>query len=201
MMHNKNIKKKIIVARDSQHLVKLVNEEIELHGNNCCLNHIVTSKVTDMSWLFDGTSFNGDIDLWDVSNVINMRSMFSKTFFNQDISRWDVSSVTNMCNMFAHSSFNRDIGQWNVSNVTNMDFMFANSVFNQDIFNWRPSKLITKENIFSGSAAGQENKVPYWALADIEFIPNVIEAYHLSVHLTNSLILEGAKADGKHVKI
>ena len=38
--------------------------------------------------------FNGDISLWDVSNVTNMSGMFYESKFDGDISDWDVSKVT-----------------------------------------------------------------------------------------------------------
>jgi len=45
--------------------------------------------------MFNGaTSFNGDINSWDVSNVNNMFNMFnSATSFNQDLSGWCVSLI------------------------------------------------------------------------------------------------------------
>ena len=86
------------------------------------LSTVVTTLVTDMSGIFDGTNLNGDISSWDVSNVTNMSSMFNgASDFNQNISIWDVSNVTIMGGMFneAHS-FNQDISSWDVSNVTIM---------------------------------------------------------------------------------
>jgi surface protein len=48
-----------------------------LLGNDGNFNWIDTSKITSMTQLFYGDSyFNGDISLWDVSNVRYMGSMF-----------------------------------------------------------------------------------------------------------------------------
>ena len=40
------------------------------------LNFIDTSKITDMSWLFEYISCNFDISNWDVSNVIDKSYIF-----------------------------------------------------------------------------------------------------------------------------
>ena len=78
----------------------------------------------------------GFTSFWDVSNVTNMSSIFRGNQFNGDISNWDVSNVTNMSYMFFDSKFNKDISNWNVSNVTNMRGMFIGSQFKGDIYNW-----------------------------------------------------------------
>jgi surface protein len=59
------------------------------------------SVMTDMSSMFYGTQFNGDISNWDVSNITNMADMFRQANnFNQDLSEWDISNVTNTVDMF-----------------------------------------------------------------------------------------------------
>ncbi|MGY8887112.1 MAG: BspA family leucine-rich repeat surface protein, partial [Flavobacteriales bacterium] len=85
-----------------------------------------TSGITDMGGMFGGT-FNQDISSWDVSNVTDMSYMFAGTSFNQDISTWDVSNVTLMSHMFAGTIFNQPIGNWDVSNVTDMSYVFSGS--------------------------------------------------------------------------
>ncbi|MBC6427090.1 MAG: BspA family leucine-rich repeat surface protein [Ekhidna sp.] len=58
------------------------------------------SGVTDMFGMFAQSSFNGDINEWDVGNVMDTSYMFSKAgLINVDISGWDVSNVTNMQTM------------------------------------------------------------------------------------------------------
>ena len=58
-------------------LEDIIKQKIESEGNECDLNDIDTSNITDMSWLFNDIEFNGDISKWDVSNVKNMDNMFS----------------------------------------------------------------------------------------------------------------------------
>ena len=71
------------------------------------------SSVTDMGWLFGGSSFNQEIGDWDVSNVTDMDCMFLWCPFDQDISGWDVGNV------IACSAFNSGLNTSFMPNFTN----------------------------------------------------------------------------------
>ena len=142
-------------------LLKLCRDETVYLGD------IDTSKITDMSALFQGDlsdsnreKFSG-IEYWNVSNVKNMSCMFANTDFNQDIGSWDVSNVTDMSHMFDGSSFNQDISSWDVSNVENMSGMFSyssflHSSFNQDISSWDVSNVTNMSSMFHESSFNQD---------------------------------------------
>ena len=134
--------------KTKEELKDIINQKIESEGNKCNLNDIDTSNITDMSYLFLESDFNGDISKWNVSNVKSMKYMFLNSNFNGDISKWNVSNVTNMEGMFRVSKFDGDISNWDVSNVTNMEGMFLRSTFNGDIFNWDVSNVKFKSRMF-----------------------------------------------------
>ena len=124
------IQEKLVIKKNNNYsyfpktkkeLKEIIEKRIKKEGNEVDLNDIDVSKITDMSYLFRDTDFNGDISNWDVSNVTNMTRMFSNCKpFNNSIYAWDVSNVTTMANMFSWCrSFNQDISNWDVSNVTN----------------------------------------------------------------------------------
>ena len=123
--------------KTKEELRSIIYNRISKDGPECDLNDVDVSLITNMSNLFYGTNFNGDISKWDVSNVKLMFMMFAQSNFNGDISDWDVSKVTDMSEMFYNSSFNQDISKWNVSNVGDMQLMFCGSEFNQDISKWK----------------------------------------------------------------
>jgi len=54
---------KKIIATDKT-IKEIVNNEIKRLGLTADLNHIDTSQVTDMSYLFYDTNFDGDISQW-----------------------------------------------------------------------------------------------------------------------------------------
>jgi len=81
------------------------------------LNWLDVSGVTNLDELFDiyyyaedsDTDFEYDLIYDDESREIN--------YFDGDISLWDVSNVTSMARTFMCCSFNGDLSKWNVGNV------------------------------------------------------------------------------------
>jgi surface protein len=135
------------------------------------LTCVCTSLVTDLSFMFEQSTFNQDIGNWDVSNVTNMNYMFAiNSSFNQPIGNWDVSKVTTMTAMFERSSFNQPIGDWVVSNVTNMSFMFSGSQFNQAIGDWDVSNVTNMNFMFENSFFNQN--ISSWCVTKISSEPN-----------------------------
>ena len=112
-------KKPSIIQANDKDFYKILRGELDRVGLDANLNHIDTSKITNMANLFNGYNFNGDISKWNVSNVLYMQDMFAFCKdFNCDISKWDVSNVTDMAYMFYEcESFDQNISKWKIDNV------------------------------------------------------------------------------------
>ena len=104
--------KTAVQPKTKDELKKIIEDTIKEQGFKCDLNFIDTSKITDMSFLFYDTKFNGDISKWNVSNVKDMEGMFCRSDFNGDISKWDVSNVKKMRDMFAESPLEGNEPDW-----------------------------------------------------------------------------------------
>ena len=109
---NKNSKLAYNYHPKTKHELKdIIKRRIKSEGNECDLNDINTSNITDMSNLFAYSHFNGDISNWNVSNVKNMKYMFEFSIFNNDISNWNVSNVTFKLDMFQNYPIEKNINQ------------------------------------------------------------------------------------------
>ena len=162
----------------------LIEKEIKSHGKKCSLNNIDISKVTDLSYIFCNSKFNGDISLWDTSNVTDMNCLFMNSQFNGDISKWDLSKVISMADMFSYSQFNGDISSWIVSKVKHMNALFCQSKFTGDVSNWKPFNLETINKAFADCSAPQ----PYWSFCEgNKNIRKAIDCYIFAYDLINKL--------------
>ena len=142
---------KYYVARDKDDI------KAKIAHNTYPANRIVTTRVTDMSWMFyQNPSFNQDIANWDTSNVTDMRVMFhSAQSFNQPLNNWDTSKVTDMSTMFlAAIVFNQPLNNWDTSKVTTMRSMFDHAQsFNQPLNNWDTSNVTDMSRMFEWARA------------------------------------------------
>jgi len=191
-------------------LKSLIRKRVKRYGENCNLNDIDVSKVTDMRALFFDIKFNGDISKWNVSNVKSMQTMFMKSNFNGDISNWDVSNVEDMKFMFSESQFNGDISKWNVSKVKIMGFMFHESNFEGNIENWNVIGLEDVYGMFfkskfkeSLNVADEEKDLlepPYWYLIEEKVERSRIVANNM-LHKDLLQNLKNDKKQSKKVKI
>ena len=140
----------------------LLRSKVEdyLDGATVDFSCMCTSKVTDMSYLFQhegvyATNFNQNIRSWDTSNVRDMERMFFNCEnFNIDIGIWDVGLVNNFRLMFRRAySFNQNIGGWNTSSASNMSMMFYEATaFNQDISDWDTYSASDMGGMFRGAS-------------------------------------------------
>ncbi|PZM86517.1 hypothetical protein DLH72_00780 [Candidatus Gracilibacteria bacterium] len=151
-------------------------------------NRIVTSKVTDMSELFQyNNSFNEDIGNWDTSSVTNMSNMFHTAIdFNKDINDWDVSLVGNMSGMFMQAvNFNQPLNKWNIDSVYDMKDMFNHAAsFNQDITSWDVSRVIYLSQMFDGATYFYQN-ISGWITRGGNY------CFRIAPHLPDSYIPSG----------
>jgi surface protein len=92
------------------------------------------SSVTtiNMNNMFLGaTAFNAAIGGWNTSKVTNMSGMFQSTSFDKAIDEWVVTAVTNMNNMFnGNAVFNQPILYWTVGSSTYTNMFLNSTAFN-----------------------------------------------------------------------
>lgn len=141
----------IIVVAPRGQLFGLVREAIATHGPYCDLNHLDVSNVQDMTSVFAGTAFNGDISRWDTSQVLNMSYLFRDCPFAGDISQWDTRSLCAAENMFTRSGFNGNISGWNTARLNCTTGMFEESVFNGNIASWNTRSMHQAARMFAKS--------------------------------------------------
>ncbi len=138
-MFDKSLVKKGLVndhPQTKEELLDSIRKYIDIlkprRGETVDLNWIDTSKIDDMSWLFEDKStkrgLNYDVSKWDVSNVKHFTAMFSWcTKFDCDLSKWNVSSGTHFAGMFKHcTSFKgKGLDKWNIDPHAHTYQMFS----------------------------------------------------------------------------
>lgn len=157
----KNFKmfRNLIYASSKSKLVYIIKSCIDKIGINGNYNWIDTSGVDDMSWIFSNDSnfgksigyFDGDISLWDMSNVKYANGMFCDSAFTGDVSKWDVSNLREAAYMFAYTPVDYDVSKWNVSNLVNGYRMLYYTKTSCDVSQWDISSLKKYKDMFTGT--------------------------------------------------
>ena len=148
-----NIRKKpSIIKAENANIRKIINGELAALGRDADLNHIDTSSVSDMSYLFDNVGFLGDVSGWDVSNVTKFVYMFNKCEeFNCDLSKWDTTNLVKSSTMFRGCEKFEGIGleKWEINKIEIADRMFEGCInFNANISAWDMRNCWSVEYMF-----------------------------------------------------
>ena len=164
---------------------ELINDIKELLSKDIYdLNCIDTSKIIDMTSLFDIDNYdkplnNIDISNWNVSNVKYMEFMFyGYENFDCDLSKWDVSNVEDMYSMFSdcESFEGKGLENWNVSKVEDMQNMFKNcKKLNCDLSDWDVSNVINMKYMFEGCENFKAEGLENWNVSKVRFMDFMFE--------------------------
>ncbi len=139
------------------------------------ISHWDVSNVTTMSWMFGFCEeFNGDISNWNTENVEFFNDMFHGTKnFNADLSKWNVSKGILFNGMFFESFFNNDINSWDVSNATNLSGMFDNALdFNKPLSNWDVSNVKLMGGMFAEAIKFNQD-ISMWDVGKVTDMTNM----------------------------
>ena len=140
------------------------------------------SQCTSLESMFlYTTSFNQDLNHWDVSNIEDLTSTFNtSTSFNGNISNWDTSNVTSMLQTFdGANSFNQDLSGWVTNKVTSMNQMFNNChSFDSNLSSWDTSSVTEMARIFSRARVftnGGDDGIRYWDVSGVSDFNQVFQ--------------------------
>ena len=121
------------------------------------LSKLDTSKVTDMSSMFDGCTGLTSLDLsnFNTGKVTNMHGMFQvcRGLKSLDVSSFNTGNVTKMSNMFV--GCNRlttlDVSGFDTAKVTSMSYMFSecSGLTSLDLSNFNTGKVTSMSWMFS----------------------------------------------------
>lgn len=146
-----------------------------------------------MSYIFQHSTFNKNINNWNVGKVKNMAGMFNMNqVFNQPLNKWNTENVENMNSMFRGASkFNQPLDKWKVSKVLDMSYMFNLATdFDQSINELKLNPRLKHIGIFNGATTFIHNKSNYmfvfsddFHMLDDDVRSQLINSYLLQHHM------------------
>ena len=149
---------KVYAPENSSYLFSRNNgfKTLQIDLNYIDASKIDTSKVEDMSFMFEGLNKLKELDVskWNTSKVENLSGIFQNTnsLTSLDVSKWNTSKVRNMWGVFYDSSNleNIDVSNWDTSNVENMSSMFSGlrKIQSLNVDNWNTSKVKNMSYMF-----------------------------------------------------
>lgn len=136
---------------------KFITETKPSEGDVINLNWIDTSKINDMSGVFQDLilmKYDYDLTYWDVSNVTDFSEMFwdCKYFTGKTIEKWNVSKGLDFSDMFCQcSSLNCNFGSWNMKNAHHTNSMFQSCISfeGKGLDKWKTPNLIDVHGMFA----------------------------------------------------
>ena len=130
-------------------------------ANSINLSSFNTSKITNMSYMFNDSSITASLDFnsFNTSNVTNMTHMFYYALFKTlDLNNFDTSKVTDMSFMFGYKDNSSpltklNISTFNTSKVIDMKGMFTNTAIETlDLSNFDTSNVTNMWGMFFGQS-------------------------------------------------
>jgi len=155
-----------------------------------------TSGVTEMAFMFDGTSVSdlSPLSNWDTSQVTNMAFMFDGTSVSDlsPLSNWDTSQVTNMRRMFQNTSVSdlSPLSNWDTSQVTNMRRMFQNTSVSDlsPLSGWDTSQVTNMAVMFRNTSVSDPSTISGWDVANVTDFTSFLEGAPLDSAKTGDML-------------
>lgn len=147
----------VIANVDSSYLFADLQSLTNIQG----LENLDTSKVTNMSHMFNGCSNLTSINVshFNTSNVSSISGMFwnCSSLTSLDVSSFDTSKVIYMLDAFhnCHNLTSLDVSNFNTSKVTDVGAMFADcsNLTNLDLSSFDTSNISSMWVMFSGCSS------------------------------------------------
>ena len=144
----------------------------------------------------NATSFNSDLDTWDVSGITTW-SEFARgaTSLNGDVSGWSPSGAMTSAFLGCSSFVGNGCSTWNVSGVTSAFALFSQCTsFSDNIAGWDTSSITNMTSMLRNCDAFDRN-ISGWSVSQVSSLTNfMIDATGLSTAAYDALLV-GWEAD------